>query len=60
MLGRYVALNPLFADVVEFLENNDLSTMAEGKYEIKGEDLFLNLTTATAKTTETAVLETHN
>ena len=32
MLGRYVALNPLFADVVEFLENNDLSTMAEGKY----------------------------
>ena len=60
MLGRYVALNPLFADVVEFLENNDLSTMAEGKYEIKGEDLFLNLTTATAKTTETAVLETHD
>lgn len=60
MLSHYVALNPLFADVVKFLENNDLSTMKEGKYEIKGADLFLNLTTAVGKTAETAVLETHN
>lgn len=60
MLSKYVALNPLFADVVEFLENHDLSTMKEGKYEIKGSDLFLNLTTAEAKTADTAVMETHN
>ena len=26
-LSKYVALNPLFADVVEFLKNNDLQTM---------------------------------
>ena len=57
---QYVALNPLFADVVEFLENNYLSTMKEGKYEIKGKDLFLNLTTAVGKKVEDAVLETHN
>lgn len=60
MLGRYTALNPLFADVVEFLQNNDLNTLKEGKYEIKGKDLFLNITTATSKTPDTAVLETHD
>ncbi|MGN0281476.1 MAG: YhcH/YjgK/YiaL family protein [Prevotella sp.] len=60
MLCRYTALNPLFADVVEFLENHDLDTMEEGKYEIKGKDLFLNLTTATGKTADSAVLETHD
>ena len=26
-LGKYVALNPLFADVVEFLKSHDLQTM---------------------------------
>ena len=60
MLSRYTALNPLFADVVEYLENNDLCTMKEGKYPIKGDDLFLNLTTATSKSANTAVMETHD
>ena len=60
MLGNYVALNPLFSDVVEFLKTHDLNTMPEGKYEIKGKDLFLNITTAVSKTADTAVLETHN
>ena len=60
MLGNYVALNPLFSDVVEFLKTHDLNTMPEGKYEIKGKDLFLNIMTALSKTADTAVLETHN
>ncbi|MGM9697017.1 MAG: YhcH/YjgK/YiaL family protein [Prevotella sp.] len=60
MLGNYVALNPLFSDVVEFLNTHDLETMPEGKYEIKGKDLFLNITTAVSKTADTAVVETHN
>ena len=58
-LGKYVALNPLFADVVEFLKTNDLQTMEAGKYPIKDKDLFLNLTVAKGKTKEAAVLETH-
>ena len=58
-LGKYVALNPLFADVVEFLKTNDLQTMEVGKYPIKDKDLFLNLTVAKGKTKEAAVLETH-
>ena len=42
-LGKYVGLNPLFADVMEFLKQNDLSTMDEGKHPIKGADLFVRM-----------------
>ena len=58
-LGKYVALNPLFADVVEFLKTNDLQTMEVGKYPIKDKDLFLNLSLAKQRTKDTAILETH-
>ena len=58
-LGKYVKLNPLFADVVEFLKNNNLQTMETGKYPIKDKDLFLNLQVAKGKTQDAAVLETH-
>lgn len=58
-LSKYVALNPLFADVVEFLKTNDLQTMEAGKYPIKDKDLFLNLSLAKQRTKDTAILETH-
>ena len=58
-LGKYVALNPLFADVVEFLKTHDLQTMEAGKYPIKDKDLFLNLSLTKQRTKETAFLETH-
>ena len=58
-LGKYVGLNPLFADVVEFLKKNDLNTMEAGKYPIKDKDLFVNITTAKGKAPDEAVLETH-
>ena len=58
-LGKYAALNPLFADVVEFLKANDLQTMEPGKYPIKDKDLFMNLSLTTQRTKDTAFLETH-
>ena len=58
-LGKYVALNPLFADVVDFLKCHDLNTMEAGKYPIKEKDLFLNLQMAKGRSQEAAVLETH-
>ena len=58
-LNKYVGLNPLFADVVAFLEGHDLRTMEPGKYPIKDKDLFLNLTIAKGRGKEAAVLETH-
>ena len=58
-LGKYVGLNPLFADVMEFLKQNDLSTMDEGKHSIKGADLFVNIQMAKGRSREAAVLESH-
>ena len=58
-LGKYVGLNPLFADVMEFLGQNDLSTMDEGKHPIKGADLFVNIQMAKGRSREAAVLESH-
>lgn len=58
-LDKYVALNPLFADVIEFLKSHDLNAMESGKYPIKDKDLFLNLTVAKGRAKEAATLETH-
>ena len=58
-LKKYVGINPLFADVVKFIEENDLSSMEDGKYMIKGNDLVVNITTAKGKTPDEAVMETH-
>lgn len=58
-LGKYVGLNPLFADVIEFLKAHDLQTMEAGKYSIKDKELFLNLSQTKQRTKETAFLETH-
>ena len=58
-LEKYVSLNPLFADVVKFIKENDLSKLEDGKHFIKGGNLFVNITTAHGKSEEDAVFETH-
>ena len=58
-LGKYEGLNPLFADVIAFLHEHDLNTMEAGKYLIKGDRLFVNITTAKGRSKEEAPLETH-
>ena len=58
-LGKYVALNPLFADVVDFLKNHNLLTMEPDKYPIKGEDLYVNIQVANQRTKETCFVESH-
>ncbi len=59
-LEKYVALNPLFQDVVNYIKSNDLNAKEEGKELIKGSDLFVNFNTAKGKTKEEARLETHD
>lgn len=55
----YASLNPLFNDVVKFIKENDLAQLADGKYQIKGDELFVNITTAKGRIQSEAVLETH-
>lgn len=59
-LEKYVSLNPLYKDVIEFIKANDLNALPEGKTFIKGDDLFVNIQIAKGKTKEEAVMETHN
>lgn len=58
-LGLYEGVNPLFRDVAEFIKANDLCSLAPGKHNIKGDDLFVNITTAKGRTKNEAVIETH-
>ena len=58
-LFKYINMNPLFADVVKFLKSNDLNTLEEGKHEIKGTDLFVNVQAKPGKKLQDAVLEYH-
>lgn len=58
-LDKYVSLNPLFKDVLDFIKSNDLNSLEIGKHEIKGSELFVNVQVAKGKTKEVAVLETH-
>ena len=59
-LGKYVALNPLFQDVVDYINNNDLASMPTGKVLIKGNELYTNFTVAKGKTKAEAKLESHD
>ena len=58
-LSLYAALNPLFADVIEFLKDHDLQTLEAGKYPIRDNNAFLNLQMAKGRSREAAVIETH-
>ena len=58
-LSAYVALNPLFNEVIEFLKEHDLAALPVGKHKIKGDDVFVNIQEAAGKTKEQAVVEYH-
>lgn len=58
-LEKYASLNPLFPQAFEYLRSIDFNTVEEGKIQLKGSDLFVNITTAKGKTKDTATLETH-
>lgn len=58
-IANYEGIAPLFKDVVEFLKNNNLNSMPAGKYVIKEDNLFVNITTVKSKGPDEAVLETH-
>ena len=56
---RYLGLNPLFPTVAEFLRTTDLNSLPTGITKIKGDDLFINVQQAPAKSRREARFETH-
>jgi len=59
-LKKYVALNPRFQKVVDFMAATDMETQPLGKVVIDGENLFAYFCIAQGKTPEQAKLETHD
>lgn len=56
---RYLGLNPLFPAVAEFLRTTDLNSLPTGITKIQGDDLYINVQEAPAKTRKEARFETH-
>lgn len=59
-IEKYVSLNPLFVQAVEFLKSTDLDAHEIGKFVLKENELMVNFSQARPKTKEEAKLETHN
>ncbi len=59
-IEKYVSLNPLFVQAVEFLKSTDLDAHEIGKFVLKENELKVNFAQARPKTKEEAKLETHN
>lgn len=58
-LEKYVSLNPLFTEVVKFINETDLTKLETGMHPIQGDDLFVNIAVAHGKTEEDATIEAH-
>lgn len=59
-IGKYVSLNPLFAQAVAFLQSTELNGHEIGKVVLKENELLVNFAQTRPKTKEEAKLETHN
>ena len=56
---RYASLHPLFTRAFEYIRNTDLHSLAPGRYDIVGDDLFAIVEHAQGKPKEHAQLEAH-
>lgn len=56
----YYGVNPRFERAFAYLEQNDIDSLAPGKYEIEGSDIFINIVERGLKSPEEAKLEVHN
>ncbi len=59
-LKNYVALNPLFAQALDYLASTDLAAHETGKEVLKEGELVVNFAQTKPKTKDEAKLETHN
>lgn len=56
----YTGLHDRFAKVAEFLDKTELNTLADGRYEIDGKDVYVTIGNYALKTPEVAALEAHD
>jgi len=56
---KYCSINHAFEKAFMFLERNDLSKMADGKYEIEGDGIYASLSRYDTKSSEKSLWEAH-
>ena len=56
----YTELNPLFRKVLEFFRRHDPATLADGRYEIDGQSVYMVLGENVLKNESEALLEAHD
>lgn len=59
-LGLYNPMNRHFSKVLDYLKSADLKALAEGRYEIDGDNAFLSIVEKDLKKPADAALEIHN
>ena len=59
-LERYFSMHPKFEKVFQFLRQQDLDSLEEGRYEIEGNEVYATLTDKLGKKVEDAMLEVHD
>lgn len=57
--SKYEGLNSNFAKAFDFLKREDLNSLAVGKYELDGENIFALVQEYETKTLDTAIYEAH-
>ena len=58
-LHRYDSVNPLFKKAFDWILNTDFSSLALGKHEIQGAELFANVQEYETKSVEESFFEAH-
>jgi len=58
-LEKYVAVNPRLQVVADYVKSVDLEKLENGKHQIMGDDVFVNVQTLKGKQRETAPFEYH-
>ena len=58
-MEQYYKLNENFKIGFEFLLNNDLKSLKDGKYQIKGDEVFANIQSLTTKEKSQKKWEAH-
>jgi YhcH/YjgK/YiaL family protein len=57
---RYFTLHPHFKNLFDYLRSTDIATLEEGRHDILGDILFVNVANAELRKSEDAPLEAHN
>ena len=58
--GRYFALHPLFKSLFDYLRTTDIASLEEGRHDILGDRLYVNVANGELRKAEDAPLEAHN